>query len=110
MKVKYLDKDKLKVLSHKAPTPISKKIINSIPDLVLMPVVRHMTHNDSFVRCWVCYSEHGQELVIDMSHKEFNDLPLFEEKQTYYKLIGPRIIAPFRRLYAGIRSNEFGRV
>jgi len=78
-KVRYLKKDMLKDLSRKAVnTKIDKKFIDKLPNDILMPIVRSMTHNDYFTRCWICYSEQGHEFTLDISYSDFNNLPYVE--------------------------------
>jgi len=76
MKAKYITIPLLKEINNKSYNrKLENKFINSLPSDLLMPLHTHMMANEDSIRCKFVYNEKGNTFTLDMSIKDFNELP-----------------------------------
>ena len=79
MKVKYITIPLLKEFNKKSYNrKLENKFINNLPNDLLMPIHTHMMTNNDSIRCKFVYNEKGNMFTLDMSVKDFNELPYIE--------------------------------
>ena len=79
MKSKYITVPLLKEFNKKSYNrKLENKFINSLQDDLIMPLHTHILVNNDSIRCKFVYNEKGNTFTLDISVKDFNELPYIE--------------------------------